>query len=103
MNSSQEHFSKKLITYIVLYQTCSDRVRELGGNEKIYDKANEEWQSDSSNPLFEPPINDAEKKAAFYAKCDEICQSKPKTALEYVGRYSVVKVEITDTWKLLQD
>jgi hypothetical protein len=82
-----QYLSQKLAGYYVLYQTCSDRLRPLGPTRAtaLYNDAYKKWQSDPSNPLFEPPRNDELKRAQYFAKCDEICSEEPSGMEEYVG------------------
>ena len=92
MSLSNDHhaqqMAQKLAGYALLYQKCSDQVRLQGGTTDrfiaIHNKAYKEWTSDPTNPLFEPPIGDEKKKAVYFAKCDEICSSKPQNLHEYV-------------------
>ena len=83
-----QQVAQKLANYALLYQQCSDQVRLQGGTTNrfitIHDKAYKEWTSDPTNPLFEPPLGNEKAKAAYFAKCDEICQSKPQNLHEYV-------------------
>ncbi|KAM6495575.1 hypothetical protein JOM56_008281 [Amanita muscaria] len=81
-----QHLIQKLSGYYLLYQTCSDQVRPLGPTKikVLHDNAYKKWQSDPTNPLFEPPRNDNHKKAQYFAKCDEICGMDAKTMEDYL-------------------
>ena len=81
-----EFFIQKYVDYSVLHQKCADRLRAIGRDNfaGIYEEACKEWLSDHSNPLFELPHHEKEKRDMYLAKCDEICQTEPKTVREYV-------------------
>jgi hypothetical protein len=84
--------AQKMAGYTLRYQQCSDQVQlytemimDLSCFAAIYGKAYKEWMSDPTNLLFEPPIGDEKKKVVYFAKCDEICCSKPQNLHEYIG------------------
>lgn len=80
--------AQKLADYALLYQQCSDQDWFQEGTTDhfiaIHTEAYKEWTSDSTNLLFEPPLGNEKKKAAYFAKCDEICWLKPLNLHEYV-------------------
>jgi hypothetical protein len=81
-----EQFTQKYIKYSVLHQTCADKLREFGFDYacNVYREEQKEWYKDPSNPLVEVKPHQVEKRDRYLAKCDEICQSNPKTPEEYV-------------------
>jgi hypothetical protein len=88
LSNDSQQIAQKLADYALLYQQCSDQIRLQGVSAEhflaIHDEAYKEWTSDPTNPLFEPPLGDEKKKAAYFAKCEEICRSKPQNLHEYV-------------------
>ena len=81
-----EYFVQKYVHYSVLHQTCSDRLRALGRSHfaDIYNETREEWLGDPSNPLFELPLHEKQKREIHLAQCDRICETEPKTVRECV-------------------
>ena len=89
MTSSEDRtqrLTQKLVDYVLLYQDCSDKVKQYGlsNTQLVYNEAYQDWQSDPSNPLVEPPIGDQAKSDAHFAKCDSICALEPQNPHEYV-------------------
>ena len=81
-----EPFIQKYINYAVLHQTCADRLREFGFDYAcdVYREEQKKWYNDPSNPLVEVKPHEVERRDRYLAKCDQICQSDPKTPQEYV-------------------
>jgi len=81
-----ENFIQKYIKYAVLHQTCADRLRAFGFDYAcdVYREEQKKWCNDPSNPLVEVKPHEVERRDRYLAKCDQICQSDPKTPQEYV-------------------
>jgi len=84
MEPSQDRLQSithKLADYFILHTLCIQKARTLECDRGVmFQKleAQRDWQSDPSNPLAMPPRDDEKKRAAFFSKCDEICNLKKK-------------------------
>ena len=74
-----QHLTEKLAGYYLLFQKCSDRVKQEGHTKTdlIYNEAYKEWRSDPSNPLVGSPRGDEAKSDEYFVKWDHICASEP--------------------------
>lgn len=65
--------------YLDLFEAYSEQVRCLPNGEELYNNANSKW---SKYPLITPKAGVSSERTAFFARCDTVIHSTPKSIEE---------------------
>lgn len=81
MPDSHNVLAEKLGYYLWYCDYAASQVRYLPDLNSHYDRELESW---NERNLLLPPVDDLEKRKAYFAYCDKIISMTPTTPGEYV-------------------